>query len=156
MISARKGLQATIRISRSTPLLSCAVLALSLSAFAPAVIVRAADSAAPALYSPDHDPTFAQPYVDVDEWRDAPVRHRYIHGGFRGTDTRFSFYFPDKAHYQGHFFQWLTPVPVSENTAQAAPAGKDNLIGMALDGGAYFVETNGGGLIDLGKVATSK
>jgi hypothetical protein len=24
--------------------------------------------------------------VDVDEWRDAPVRHRYVHGGFSGAD----------------------------------------------------------------------
>ena len=34
---------------------------------------------------------FDQPYLDVDEWRDVPVRHRYVHGGFAGTETRFSF-----------------------------------------------------------------
>ena len=40
------------------------------------------------------DSYFGPTFVDVDEWRDAPVRHRYVHGGFEGTDTRFSFYFP--------------------------------------------------------------
>jgi len=39
------------------------------------------------------DPLFKAPYIDIDEWREAPVRHRYVHGGFKGTDTRFSFYF---------------------------------------------------------------
>ena len=37
---------------------------------------------------------FEDPYVDVDEWREDPVRHRYVHGGFTGTETRFSFYLP--------------------------------------------------------------
>ena len=31
------------------------------------------------------DTLFRQPYIDVDEWRDKPARHRYIHGGFTGT-----------------------------------------------------------------------
>jgi hypothetical protein len=38
------------------------------------------------------DPEFAQADIDVDEWRDAPVHHRYVHGSFTGTDTKFSFY----------------------------------------------------------------
>ena len=36
------------------------------------------------------DSLFAKPYIDVDEWRNEPVRHRYVHGGFEGTETRFS------------------------------------------------------------------
>lgn len=40
------------------------------------------------------DGFFGAPYVDADEERDAPLRHRYLHGGFVGTDTRFSLYFP--------------------------------------------------------------
>ena len=40
---------------------------------------------------------FQHPYIDMDEWRDQPVRHRYVHGGFEGTDTRFSFYLPPTA-----------------------------------------------------------
>jgi hypothetical protein len=90
------------------------------------------------------DPLFGQPYIDKDEWRDAPVRHRYVHGGFKGTDTRFSFYFPPKAAYQGRFFQYVTPVPDSENLSQGA-TGEEDKIGFAISSGAYFVETNGGG-----------
>ncbi|MET0180647.1 MAG: hypothetical protein ABW194_09240 [Novosphingobium sp.] len=112
--------------------------------------------AAPPLYSPDGDPAFSQPYIDVDEWRDAPVRHRYVHGGFKGTETRFSFYLPPKDQYQGRFFHYITPVPVQEITAQAAPAGSDNPIAFAAASGAYFVETNTGGVLDLGKVHTTK
>lgn len=95
------------------------------------------------------DPLFAQPYVDIDEWRDAPVRHRYVHGGFRGTETRFSFYLPPPEQYQGRFFQHITPVPDNENLAQKVPAGPFNKIGSSIASGAYFIETNGGGSIDL-------
>src|SRR6185437_7547214 len=35
---------------------------------------------------PAVDPLFAHPYIDKDEWRNTPVRHRYVHGGFKGTD----------------------------------------------------------------------
>ena len=40
------------------------------------------------------DTLFNKPYIDIDEWREIPVKHRYVHGGFKGTETRFSFYFP--------------------------------------------------------------
>ena len=90
------------------------------------------------------DPMFQKPYVDIDEWRDGPVRHRYIHGGFAGTETRFSFYFPDRAHYGGRFFQHITPVPQSENLAQSA-TGEEDRIGFSIASGGAFVETNGGG-----------
>lgn len=94
---------------------------------------------------------FAEPYIDIDTWRDTPVAHRYIHGGFKGTNTRFSFYFPPKSQYQGRFFQHVTPVPDSENLAQQMPPGAYNKIGFAIASGAYFVETNGGGQVDLAK-----
>jgi hypothetical protein len=50
---------------------------------------------------------YASVYTDVDEWRDKPVRHRYVHGGFKtpadsgspDTDLRFSMYFPPKEQY---------------------------------------------------------
>ena len=71
------------------------------------------------------DPLFTQPAIDVDEWRDKPVRHRYIHGGFKGTDTLFSMYLPPKELYQGRFFQhlmavWATNMP--RNAARAETA----------------------------------
>ena len=53
------------------------------------------------------DPFFGPAFVDVDEWRDVPVRHRYVHGGFEGTDTRFSFYFPPAEQWQGRLLQTL-------------------------------------------------
>jgi len=99
------------------------------------------------------DKFFKEPYVDIDEWREAPVHHRYVHGGFKGTDTRFSFYLPTKEQYQGRFFQHITPFPDSENLAQQLPPGEYNKIGFAIASGAYFVETNGGGHLDLGKAA---
>ncbi|MEH0421317.1 Tat pathway signal sequence domain protein [Streptomyces sp. B21-083] len=91
-----------------------------------------------------HDKDFQEPYVDVDEWRDTPVRHRYVHGGFADNDTRFSIYFPPEEAYQGRFFQHITPVPGSEHQAQTAH-GQEDRISFAVSSGAYFLETNGGG-----------
>lgn len=104
--------------------------------------------------APAADAMFAQPFIDKDEWRDAPVRHRYVHGGFTGTETRFSFYFPDKAHYQGRFFQHITPVPDSENNGQLPSVGEEDKVGFALASGGYFVETNGGGRGQVGMPGT--
>ncbi|MDJ0458627.1 hypothetical protein PUN71_015590 [Arthrobacter sp. NQ7] len=87
---------------------------------------------------------FDSPYVDIDEWRDVPVRHRYVHGGFEGTETRFSVYFPPAEDYEGRFFQHITPVPDSEHLGQSS-AGREDKIGFSFASGAYFVETNGGG-----------
>jgi len=42
------------------------------------------------------DPSFSKPFIDVDEWREQPVRHRYVHGGFEGTDTRFLLLLPPR------------------------------------------------------------
>ncbi len=87
---------------------------------------------------------FSEPYVDAEEERSAPVRHHYVHGGFRGTGTRFSLYLPPAEQYEGRFFQHVTPVPLSEHLAQTA-VGEQDRIGFAISSGAYFVETNGGG-----------
>lgn len=90
------------------------------------------------------DPDFTAPYTDIDEWRENPVPHRYVHGGFGGTDTRFSVYLPPAEDYGGRFFQHITPVPDSEHLAQSA-TGREDKIGFAFSCGAYFLETNGGG-----------
>jgi hypothetical protein len=84
---------------------------------------------------------FKEPYVDIDEWRDKPVRDRYVHGGFKGIEARFSFYFPPRDRYQGRFFQHITPIPLSEHMAQGR-SGEDDDIGFAVASGGYFVETN--------------
>lgn len=119
--------------------LSILVAALFAAAASPSLIT-AGDK--PAMTAQTADALFAEPYVDIDEWRDAPVRHRYVHGGFKGTDLKFSFYLPPADRYQGRFFQYVTPVPDSENLAQTSG---DDKIGFAIDSGGYFVETNGGG-----------
>jgi hypothetical protein len=96
------------------------------------------------------DSMFKEPFIDKDEWRDVPVRHHYIHGGFKGTGARFSFYFPAKENYKGRFFQYITPFPDNENLSQGAK-GEEDKIGFSISSGAYFIETNEGGKIDFSK-----
>jgi hypothetical protein len=85
------------------------------------------------------DPRFNAPYVDIDEQRSTPVPHRYVHGGFKGTDAKFSFYFPPPAQFQGRFFQNTHQLLTSEN---GPPAN----IGFAVASGGYYVQTNIGGV----------
>jgi hypothetical protein len=87
-------------------------------------------------------------FIDIDEWRDGPRRHRYVHGGFDDTHTRFSFYFPPVEEYRGRFVQYL----------EGGAGGHDNLISIGYDGlgmawffdlsfdelGGYMVESNQG------------
>src|SRR5262249_11441806 len=80
---------------------------------------------------------------------------RYVHGGFKGTDTRFSIYLPEKARYQGRFFQYITPVPDSENLAQGSFAPEEDKIAFAIASGAYFLETNAGGKAYVGPRGTT-
>lgn len=93
------------------------------------------------------DPLYDHPYVDIDEWRDQPVRHRYVHGGFKGTDCRFSFYFPPLERYEGRFFHPLMAVSGTENAA-LGPAMQGYMIAetmpFAMASGAYLVESNQG------------
>jgi hypothetical protein len=92
------------------------------------------------------DPDYAEPFVDCDEERSEPVPHRYVSGGFRGTDARFSFYFPPKAQYQGRFFHNTYPMAITSDIGpfpiQFEVAVGD--LGFTLDSGAYYVQTNNG------------
>jgi hypothetical protein len=88
---------------------------------------------------------FDAPYVDVDEWRNEPVRHRYVHGGFEGTETRFSFYFPPVERYEGRFFQLAHPWSGNEYVAVDG-AMVVATIDFSVASGAYLVESNGGRL----------
>jgi hypothetical protein len=47
---------------------------------------------------------FSHPYIDVDEERREPRPHRFVHGGFENTTTRFALYFPPADDYDGRFF----------------------------------------------------
>jgi hypothetical protein len=93
------------------------------------------------------DASFGAPFIDVDEWRDVPVRHRYVHGGFADGDTRFSFYFPPPEQYEGRFFHPVLPMSGIEFAATIgvlySGAGS---IEFAVDSGAYLVESNLGRL----------
>lgn len=92
------------------------------------------------------DPDYAEPFVDISEERTEPVPHRYVSGGFKGTDARFSFYFPPRAQYQGRFFHNTYPMAVTSDIGpfpiQFEVAVGD--LGFTLDSGAYYVQTNNG------------
>ncbi len=93
------------------------------------------------------DPEFDTPYVDVDEWRHDPVRHRYVHGGFEGTDARFSMYLPPAERYEGRFFQPVLPMSGIEHAASLGVLyGIAGSVGFAHDSGAFLVESNLGRL----------
>lgn len=93
------------------------------------------------------DPYFGEPYIDEDVWRDEPIRHRYVHGGFADTDTRFAFHFPEARYYQGRFLQLLEGgAGGHESTPMSSP-----FAAWAATLGAYFVESNQGHIgTDLG------
>lgn len=101
------------------------------------------------LYIGFDDPQFANPYIDVDEWRNEPVRHHYIHGGFEGTLTKFCFYFPPEETYEKRFFHFVSPFVGDETEAQQQ-TGMEDKISFAVKHGAYFVETNLGGIVNGG------
>jgi hypothetical protein len=86
------------------------------------------------------DPMYTEPFVDADEWRDEPARHRYVHGGFDGTDCRFSMYFPDAARYGGRFFHPVSPVPGSEHGVRDGTL--TTFLPFAVGSGGYLVESN--------------
>ncbi|MEJ5977307.1 PKD domain-containing protein [Novosphingobium sp. PS1R-30] len=92
------------------------------------------------------DPDYAEPFIDISEERAEPVPHRYVSGGFAGTDARFSFYFPPRPQYQGRFFHNTYPMAVTSDIGpfpiQFEVAVGD--LGFTLDSGAYYVQTNNG------------
>ncbi len=88
------------------------------------------------------DGEFVSPFVDLDEWRDTPVRHRYVHGGFENTDLRFSLYFPPVEMYGARFFQPLLHIAGTEHGATTGLF--EHAISFAVESGAYLVESNMG------------
>jgi hypothetical protein len=89
------------------------------------------------------DPQFGDATIDIDEWRYAPVRHRYVHGSFDDTDTKFSFYLPPSERYEGRFFQPVLPMSGIEFAATIGMLyGIAGSIEFAVDSGAYLVESN--------------
>jgi hypothetical protein len=97
------------------------------------------------------DPFFEMPYIDVDEERDWPVRHRHLHGGFDGTATRFRFYFPAEATgYEGRMFN-----PLSGGNGGTEDFFGYTELGESIGGismcfrlGGYMIESNQGHIGD--------
>ena len=107
------------------------------------------------LYRPEEDDRYSRPYIDVEEWREKPLKHYYVHGGFKGTEkdgveAKFCFYFPVKEKYEGRFFQYVSPAPENECACEQL-SGEDDKIAFALTHGAYFVVSNQGGVIGDGE-----
>jgi hypothetical protein len=93
------------------------------------------------------DPFFGRPFIDRDEWLETPVRHRFVHGGFEGTATRFSFAFPPPESFRGRFLQPLNGGPggVEYNPEALDVAGAIFISPRwAFDLGGYMVDTNQG------------
>lgn len=103
------------------------------------------------LYDPATDERFANPVIDRKESmeRELPdgkkVPFTYMHGLFEGTNVKFSFCFPEKDVYRGHFFQFLCPFPGPDEEVKALEiTGWDDRIAFAVSHGAYYVESNMG------------
>lgn len=86
--------------------------------------------------------TIGPAFIDVDELREIPGPHRYIHGGFEGSHTLFSFYLPPAEHYRGRFVQYLEGGSGGHETLVASQRW---IFTLAFDDlGAYVVESNQG------------
>jgi hypothetical protein len=106
-----------------------------------------AETSPPHVTADSLDPLFKEPFIDVDEWRDTPVRHRYVHGGFKGTDALYSMYLPPKEQFKGRFFQPIGAVSGNEKSAQqpsplSTVTQENSTIGFAAASGGYLVESN--------------
>lgn len=94
------------------------------------------------------DAYFGAPFVDEDIHRDAPVPHRLVHGGFTGTDTRFTCYFPE-AGYEGRMFQPIEGGHGGHERSHDNPMIAE-MIGLPMISrlGGYMVESNQGHIGD--------
>ena len=96
------------------------------------------------------DDFFGAPWIDVDEWREAPSPHRHVHGGFEGTDTRFTFYFPPAEGYHGRMYQPLEGANAGHEDSFGNEHG--NMLGglpLIVRLGGYMVESNMGHIGDV-------
>ena len=96
------------------------------------------------------DSFFGAPYVDADEWRESPTPHRFVHGGFEGTDTRFTFYYPPAEAYRDRLYQPLDGANAGHEDVFGGPLGA--MIGgleMVIRLGGYMVESNMGHVGDV-------
>ena len=95
------------------------------------------------------DSFFGRPYIDLDEWREAPFPHRHVHGGFADCDTRFTFSFPAEEEWQGRMYMPLEGAHAGHEDVFGGPMGE--LIGglaMMVRLGGYMAESNMGHIGD--------
>ena len=96
------------------------------------------------------DDFFGAPFVDHDGFMDEPAPHRYVHGGFEGTDTRFALRFPVDGSYRGRLYQPLEGANAGHEDVFAGALGS-NIGGLSMTFrlGGYMVETNMGHIGDV-------
>src|SRR5882757_6190796 len=95
------------------------------------------------------DQFFGRPYIDRDEQREQPYPHRQIHGGFAGTDTRFTFYFPSKEVWRGRMFHPIEGGHAGHEDFFGGYAGEiSGGLKMVARLGGYMVESNSGHIGD--------
>ena len=143
LFAVHARLRTSIRIVKMIGIIVVVTLGVVATSF---MMTMPAFSAAPPMCGPQKagapmfitadcvDPILKEAVIDVDEWRDTPVRHRYVNGRFAGTGSRFSFYFPPSEKFQGRFFQTTHQLLTSEN---ADPGS----IAFAIASGAYAVQS---------------
>jgi hypothetical protein len=161
------------RVGRAGVLLaSTAILGVGLTPVATATATASASSPPPACQASSPggplfitadcvDPVLNQPYIDADHpgtitdpTTNVTVSFRYIHGGFTGTNARFSFYFPAPDQYRGRFFENTYPT-LGLGTEDAAPGcpsigASACSVAFAISSGAYVVSTNNAGGVPAG------
>ncbi len=96
------------------------------------------------------DAYFGAPYIDIDEPRERPSPHRFIHGGFADSATRFAFYFPPAEQYQGRMFQPLEGGHGGHEVTFGGGVLGEMFQRIALSArlGGYMVESNQGHIGD--------
>jgi hypothetical protein len=97
------------------------------------------------------DDFFGAPYIDIDEERDDPLPHRYVHGGFETTTTRFAIWFPPAQQWGGRMYQPLEGANAGHEDVFASPIGADiGGLEMTLTRlGGYMIESNMGHVGDV-------
>jgi hypothetical protein len=104
----------------------------------------------------DSNATSGTPSIEIDEWRDEPRRHRFVHGIFPDTQTRFTFYFPPLEHglYGGRFVHYFQGGGWHEQPREHG----DWILDLVFDRlGGYLVDSTPGGYdaVDIGPSAKS-
>ncbi len=103
------------------------------------------------LYIPQNDEFYAKRYIDVDEMRTRvtpygdEIEFRYVHGGFEGTNVKFSLCMPKKENCDGRIYNYLNPSPDGDEEMAALPlTGEEDQISFCLINNSCFLESNMG------------